>query len=97
MNERNEFMAADKSVVFDLMDHLRKSFEDFCNTYHKEIPYLDAFMGVHNFHKMIVMDIAARSNLKGPAKAIFLKLNRDTFDKAIDEAIEKALVEGQQN
>lgn len=87
--ETVESLRAHPGTVFDLQDHLRRAFEDFCNTYHKEVPYKDAFMGVHNFHKLIILDIARRAGMTGDARAMFLKLSSDTYMQAMIEAAKK--------
>lgn len=84
-----EDLKADEVVVFDLMDHLRRSFEEFCNTYHADIPFVDAFMGVHNFHKMIIKDIAFRKNMPDRARKLFFQMASDTFEKAMDAEMQK--------
>ena len=75
--------SANPVVVFDLTDHLRKAFEDFCNTYHEEVPYLDAFMGVHNFHKLIVLDIANRQEFTDTERRRFFKMAIDTLAEGL--------------
>lgn len=82
---RLEGLTANKRAVFDLMDHLRKAFEDFCNTYHEDVPYMDAFMGVHNFHKLIVRDIARRAAMPPEAMREFYQMAAATFQKAMDD------------
>lgn len=84
-----ESLKADRGVTFDLMDHLRRAFEDFCNTYHKPIPFRDAFMAVHNFHKLIIADIAARCEMTDDDRATFLQMSVDTYQKAVDDMIAK--------
>lgn len=80
----------ERVVVFDMMDHLRRAFEDFLNTYHKPISDMERLMGIHNFHKFIVIEIADRMQFTGDERAVFLRTARDTFDKAMTVEIEKA-------
>lgn len=82
---------ADRVAVFDVVDHLRLSFEDLCNASDPELKYMDAFMGVHNFHKLIIQDIAKRSDeLSNPrGRAMFYQMAADTFAKAMNELILK--------
>jgi hypothetical protein len=81
--ERLEGLTADKRRVFDLMDHLRRAFEDFCNTYHEPVPFMDAFMGVHNFHKLIIGDLIRRTEMPPDAAKAFATMAADTFRKAM--------------
>jgi hypothetical protein len=70
---------ADKTRVFDLTEDLRKAFEKILNEYHEDVPFIDAFMAVHNFHKLVVLDLIDRQGLTGNAKKIFKKMAVDTF------------------
>ena len=83
--------AADIARTRALMEHLVRAFEEFCNNVSGvEVPYIDAFMGFHNAHKVIVLDLAARQGLTGSARRLFLRMARDTWDEAIDAEIRKA-------
>lgn len=82
--------AADRVKVFDLMDHLRRAFEDFVNGYHTEFGHMDGFMGVHNFHKLIVNDLLQRNTtMTRQDRIAFLQMARDTFSKAMNDMIAK--------
>ena len=81
--ERLDGLTANKTRVFDLMDHLRRAFEDFCNTYHEPVPFMDAFMGAHNFHKLIIGDIIRRTQMPPDAARTFAKMAASTFEKAM--------------
>jgi hypothetical protein len=71
--------SADPVRTRHLMDHLIAAFEQYCNEAAAELPFIDAFMGVHNFHKAIVLDLAERQGLTGTARALFLQMAIVTF------------------
>lgn len=78
---------ANKTQVFDLMDELRRTFEKHVNekaAEGQEVGYMDAFMGAHNFHKLIVQDIADRAGFTGEARKMFFQMAADTFQQAVN-------------
>lgn len=82
---------ADKVRVFDLVEHLRKSFNAFFGQNETIQPHIysqvDIFMAVHNFHKLTVVN-AARQILKEPEqRAVYFKMAADTFRGAMEEEI----------
>ncbi len=92
MNYAQVTTATNTTQIFELMDDLRRAFETYVNEQaaeKKEVGYIDAFMGVHNFHKLIIMDIADRGALQGEAKKLFYQMAADTFQKAINDLKEK--------
>jgi hypothetical protein len=70
--------------IRDLLEHLVAAFEEYCEG-EEELPYIDAFMGVHNFHKAIVFDLAQRQELTAESLAQFVQMAADTFQQAMDE------------
>jgi hypothetical protein len=75
--------SADRQRVFDLTEDLRKFYEKILNEYHEDVPYLDSFMVVHNFHKLIVLDIAQKEKITGKALTAFKKMAVDTFTEGM--------------
>lgn len=91
MNRRAPVGAADPAKVRDLMEHLVRAFEEYCNSRPdgEQVQYLDAFMGFHNAHKAIVLDLVQRSELRGEARRTFLRMARDTWADAMEEQIRR--------
>lgn len=71
--------SADSHRVFYLTDDLRKAFEKILSEYHEDVPYIDAFMAVHNFHKLVILDIAEKEKFTDTKLAMFKKMAVDTF------------------
>jgi hypothetical protein len=82
MRKKHTVTAADPVRTRALMDHLLRAFEEYCNAAEIELPYVDAFMGVHNFHKAIVLDLAERQGLRGEGRRLFIAMAVDTFAEA---------------
>ena len=86
-----KFPEANPALVFDLMDELRIAFEKFINTHGKPVGYMDAFMAAHNFHKLIVTDIAIRAELPPEERACFYDMALETFRVAVEKMKADAL------
>ncbi len=69
-------------------------FEDFCNAYHKEVPFKDVVMGVHNFHKLILTDLVDRCGMPTEEAQLFLQISVDTYQKAVNDFIDKRKAAG---
>lgn len=77
------------SVVFDLVDELRRAWERILNEYpmqkgHKPVDYIDGAMAVHNFHKLALDHVITEAAMDVPHAEVFLRAMRDTFSQAID-------------
>jgi hypothetical protein len=89
--ETVEELRADREKVVLFVEHLRRAFEDYVNTAAEngkdhEIGYTDALMAVHNFHKLIVLDIEERTGLRqqgNEAMKFFRQMWVDTFRIAL--------------
>lgn len=79
-----EIAVADEQKVRQLMDYLVKAFEDYCNSQAEEVEYLDAFMAVHNFHVVIILDIERRRNMNHQDKLWFRKMAIDTLAQSLE-------------
>jgi hypothetical protein len=80
-----EMGRANEAVVRALTEHLRRAYEEFLSRAEVPVEYVDGFMGAHNFHVLVVLDLERRVNAS-PAKQLFLRrLARDTFAKALEE------------
>lgn len=65
--ETAEVLRGDREKVVFFVEHLRKAFEDYVNARAEEgneIGYQDALLAVHNFHKLIIMDVEERSGIR---------------------------------
>ncbi len=83
-----ELGQADKVKVFDLVEHLRKAFEQFFEneqTFEQPITYsrVDVFMAAHNFHKLIVCNLV--EGLSVEERNMFLQMSAYTFELAMKE------------
>lgn len=79
-----EIAYADEKKVRPLMKHLVKAFEEYCSTQAEEVEYLDAFIAVHNFHVLILLDIEQRQNMNHRDKLLFRKMAIDTFNQSLE-------------
>jgi hypothetical protein len=85
-----EQQGANKEVVDAMLEELRQVTEVYINykaDKGEEMKFIDVFMVAHNFHKMMVQDLAHRTDT-GPKKNLYFTA-RDTFAKAMDELIER--------
>jgi DNA-binding SARP family transcriptional activator len=87
-----ECLRADREKVVHFVEHLRKAFEDYVNAQAEkgkehEIRFPEALMAVHNFHKLIVLDVEERSGIKDGADARAIQAYRrmwvTTFEIAL--------------
>jgi hypothetical protein len=79
-----ELGRANEATVKALMDHLLRAYEEFINQWPEDVPYIDAFMGVHNFHVVAILDIERRQQLSPEMQLFFRKLAADTFALAME-------------
>ena len=79
---------ADKVKVFDLMNHLRKAFDEFFEQSQALQPHeysmVDIFMAAHNFHKLTVLSLAADAAFTPSERNMFLKTAAHTFTLAME-------------
>jgi len=76
-------VSADKIEVFDVMEHLKKSFLEYVTE--NNIKPINGFMAAHNFHKLVVMNLAIEMNKE--EKIAFYNMAKDTWDKALTKLI----------
>ena len=90
---------ADRAVVFDLVEDLRKGWETVLNDYARSrafqterggVRYVDALMAGHNFFKLIVMNLADDAGLVGREKAAFYRGAAVTFTQYMTALADKA-------
>lgn len=81
-------MAADVGRTRALMEHLVAAFEAYVSDH--ETPYVDAFMGAHNFHKAILFDLISRAAESPEHRRFMLQAARDTWIQAIEAELKKA-------
>lgn len=84
MKKSVELARANEKEVKALMDHLIKAFENYCNQAPEEVKFMDAFMAVHNFHCIILLDIERRSKMPIEQQLFWRKAAADTFAKAME-------------
>jgi hypothetical protein len=64
-DELVKIATANPEIVRALMEHLVKAFEEFAEAEslkcEQGLEYKDAIMGVHNFHKRIILDLEKRT------------------------------------
>jgi len=79
--------AADPSKVRALMEELVARFEEYVSEH--ETAYLDAFMGIHNAHKAVVVGLARRDGAPKAAQRMLLVMARDTWADAMHAELRK--------
>ncbi len=79
--------AADAAKVLALMEALVACFEEYISE--RKTTYVDAFMGLHNFHKAILLDLLNREELPRADQRLYLRMARDTWAEAIEAEIRK--------
>jgi hypothetical protein len=90
---------ADKKVVFDLLDELRRAWETILNEYAEThqlqterggVRYVDGWMACHNFFKLALEHLVSEARLDGEAAAqVFLGAG-ETFMMAMRARAEQA-------
>jgi len=89
--ETFEAARGDREKVVLFVEALRQAFEDYVNAEAEkgeayQVRWSDALMAVHNFHKLIILDIEKRSGMgtqPKEAQHIFRKMWVDTFRMAL--------------
>lgn len=83
---------ADKRVVFDLLDDLRRAWEQILNDYARThslqtdrggVRYIDGWMACHNFFKLALDHLVSDSTLQGEAAAQLFLAAGETFQMAM--------------
>jgi len=79
-----EDAGADREKIVLLVNKLRRCFEEHINAEAEkgkgeEIGYIDALLAVHNFHKLIVLDVEERAGIKERAREVYRKSWAYTF------------------
>jgi hypothetical protein len=86
------FGYADKRIVFDLLDELRKAWERILNEYAEThdlkterggVRYIDGWMACHNFFKVALDHLVAEAQLQGEAAATLYEGAGQTFMMAM--------------
>lgn len=60
MRRKIRLQAANEETVRMICDHLVEAYQQFLDHHDHHVNYIDGFMGVHNFHKQVVLDLEAR-------------------------------------
>jgi hypothetical protein len=80
-----DVLRANEETVRAGLEHIRRAYEEFINSYPAQVDYVDGFMIAHNFHVLVILDLEAKLKAD-PAGQLFLrKLAKDTFAKALEE------------
>jgi hypothetical protein len=79
--------AADVAKVRAMMEWLVSRYEEYVSEHGTQ--YLDAFMGTHNFHKAIVLDLVERCEESRDGKRMLLLTAKGTWDDMIDAELRK--------
>lgn len=87
-------LAADEGVVREVIERLRETYEALINERGesgKSTRFVDFLMGVHNFHKFVVLDVAEREEAyTDPRLRVpFLRVWSRTFSEAIEREVAK--------
>jgi hypothetical protein len=92
---RAPFGVANKRVVFDLLDELRRAWEKILNEYAEThalkdergeptgVRYVDGWMACHNFFKLALDHLVEEAGLKGEEAALVYLGAADTFQMAM--------------
>ena len=81
-------LKANPAEVALLTTYLGQAFERYCNDAARggnQVKYVDAFIAVNIFHKMIVLDLVARTGLTG-----LYRMAVDTFSQAMQKCAEES-------
>ncbi len=81
---RHNPMEADPVEVKKILDHLLEAFEDYYNNAEEPVDYIDAFMAVHNFHMVVVLDMERRVKMDTRQQLFLRKMAVDTFKHAME-------------
>lgn len=62
---------ADEKEVYKLMNYLLKKYNKYINEKKKgSLSFIDALMGIHNFYKVVILDLEKRTGETGMMKNI---------------------------
>ena len=84
MPNETKQLAADSTVVFDLMDDLKNAWDKILAEYHEPVSGVDLMIVVHNFHKLVLQNMAA--DRPADQRWAFLELAEKTFREAMEKA-----------
>lgn len=81
-------VAGNRATIMALCTHLVNAYEEFVNSGDVPLDFVDGFMGAHNFHKHIILDLEQRLIEGGQARDKVLWLRKaavKTFSVALLE------------
>jgi len=92
--EAMRMIAADEAVVREVVECLRETYQTLINERAEKgdsTRFVDFLMGVHNFHKLVVLDVAEREEAyTDPRMRVpFLRVWSRTFSESIEREVEK--------
>ncbi len=83
--DNGELARGDEARIRAICNALLDAFGEFCNSSPTPVDYIDGFMGAHNFHVQIVLDLERRLKMGHKEQLFWRKVAIDTFKKAMEE------------
>ncbi len=81
---------ADRQTVMEGVEVLREAFEKFISERQEQggnLGHLDGFMIAHNFHKLVIFDLAEKLHLPKMGRDLLMKIAIDTMTQAKDKPV----------
>lgn len=81
---------ADRQVVIEGVEVLRQTFEKFLIDKQKQghdVNSIDGFMIAHNFHKLVIYDLAEKLELQKIDRDFLMKVAIDTMTQAMNKPV----------
>lgn len=81
---------ADRQVVIEGVEVLREAFEKFLNDKQRQghgVTSVNGFMIAHNFHKLIIFDLAEKMELPKEGQDLLMKVAIDTMTQAMNKPV----------
>lgn len=81
---------ADRKTVIEGVEVLRATFEKFISEKQEQghnFGHLDGFMIAHNFHKLIIFDLAEKLELPKEGRDLLMKIAIDTMTQAMNKPV----------
>lgn len=81
---------ANRQLVIEGVEAVRETFEKFISEKQDQghdIGYLDGFMIAHNFHKLIIFDLAEKLELPKMGRDALMKIAIDTMTQAMNKPV----------
>ena len=78
------FAEANEETVRAGLEHMRRAFEEFVNSYPGTVDHMDGFMIAHNLHVLVILDIETRMEATPAAQLMLRKMAVETLEDSLE-------------